>query len=201
MYVDGLHNEKELLLQIAEGNETAFRCFFDHYTPLIFTFVERLTRSKADAEEIVQDTFMKIWTSRESLPFIDKPGHYCYVIARNKALDNMRKIARDQRLLDQLWLSFSGEEDNSLENELQSQEYYQLIDQALLRLPRQKQLVFNMSRREGLSHLEISQRLGLSKSRINNILVEVLKYIKSFLEQHSTLIAICFWISSWDKLL
>jgi RNA polymerase sigma-70 factor (ECF subfamily) len=123
------------------------------------------------------------------------------VIARNKALDNMRKVARDQRLLDQLWLSFSGEEDNSLENELQSQEYYQLIDQALLHLPRQKQLVFNMSRREGLSHVEISQRLGLSKSRINNILVEVLKYIKSFLEQHSSLIAISFWISSWDKLL
>jgi RNA polymerase sigma-70 factor (ECF subfamily) len=201
LHVEVLHNEKELLQQIAEGNEIAFRCFFDHYTPLIFTFVERLTKSKADAEEIVQDTFMKIWTSRESLPFIDKPGHYCYVIARNKALDSMRKTARDQRLLDQLWLSFSGEEDNSLENELQSQEYYQLIDQALLQLPRQKQLVFNMSRREGLSHLEISQRLGLSKSRINNILVEVLKYIKSFLEQHSTLIAISFWISSWNQLL
>jgi RNA polymerase sigma factor (sigma-70 family) len=149
----------------------------------------------------VQDTFMKIWTSRESLPFIDKPGHYCYVIARNKALDNMRKIARDERLLDRLWLSFSGEQDNSLENELQSKEYFQLIDQALLHLPRQKQLVFNMSRREGLSHVEISQKLGLSKSRINNILVEVLKYIKSFLEQHSTLIAISFWISSWNKLL
>lgn len=200
MYVESLHNEKDLLHQIARGDEAAFRCFFDHYTPLLFTFVERLTKSKADAEEIVQDTFMKIWTNRESLPFIDKPAHYCYVIARNKALDNIRKVARDQRLLDQVWNTIVTEADNSLENHLQSQEYYQLIDQALSQLPPQKQLVFNMSRQEGLNHLEISQRLGLSKSRVNNILVEALKHVKSFLEQHSHLFALIFWFTTWNQL-
>lgn len=187
LYVERLHNEKELLYQIAEGDEAAFRIFFDHYTPFIFSFVERLTKSKADAEEIVQDTFLKIWTNRESLPFIDRPGHYCYVIARNKALDNIRKAARDQRLLDQVWVNLSTT-DNSLENDLRSQEYYQLINQAISALPRQKQLVFHMSRLEGLSHMEISQRLGLSKSRVNNILVEALKHVKFFLERHSILI-------------
>jgi RNA polymerase sigma-70 factor (family 1) len=193
--VEPLHNEKELLYQIAQGNESAFRIFFDHYTPQIFTFVERLTKSRADAEEIVQDTFMKVWTNRETLPFIEKPGFYCYVIARNKVLDNMRKIARNQRLLDEIWLNLSTSPDNSFENALQLQEYNQLIDQALRRLPPQKQLVFQLSRQEGLSHLEISQRLGLSKSRVNNILVEALKHVKSFLEQHSLLLAIIFFIS------
>ncbi|MFY0253813.1 RNA polymerase sigma factor [Chitinophaga sp. 30R24] len=200
MYVESLHNERELLCLIARGDEVAFRSFFDHYTPLIFTFVERLTKSTADAEEIVQDTFLKIWTNRESLPFIDRPAHYCFVIARNKALDNMRKVARDQRLLDRVWNSITIAEDNTLENHLQSQDYYQLIDQAISRLPRQKQLVFNMSRQEGLSHLEISQRLGLSKSRVNNILVEALKYVKSFLERHAHFLPLFCWLVAWNRL-
>jgi len=199
LYVEPLHNEQELLYQIAQGDEAAFRVFFDHYTPQIFTFVERLTKSRADAEEIVQDTFLKIWTHRENLLAIEKPGHYCYVIARNKALDNMRKAARDQRLLDQVWANLSTT-DNSLENELRSQEYYQLIDQALRHLPKQKQLVFQLSRMEGLSHLEISQRLGLSKSRVYNILVESLKHVKSFLEQHTALLAFFIWLSSRNRL-
>ncbi|HEU4553648.1 MAG TPA: RNA polymerase sigma-70 factor [Chitinophaga sp.] len=201
MYVEPLHNEKHLQQRIAQGDEAAFRIFFDHYTPLIFTFVERLTKSRADAEEIVQDTFMKIWANRESLPFIEKPAHYCYVIARNKALDSIRKAARDQRLLNHVWANIATAADNSLENELSAREYYQLVNQALSGLPRQKQLVFQMSRQQGLSHLEISQRLGLSKSRVNNILVEALKHVKSFLDQHSPLLALLFWISAWDRLL
>lgn len=199
LYVEPLHNEQQLQHLIARGDEAAFRIFFDHYTPFIFTFVERLTKSRADAEEIVQDTFMKIWTNRESLPFIEKPVHYCYVIARNKALDSIRKAARDQRLLDQVWANITTAGDNSLENELTTREYYGLINQALSYLPKQKQLIFQMSRQQGLSHLEISQRLGLSKSRVNNILVEALKHVKSFLDQHSPLLALVFWISTWDR--
>ncbi len=200
MYVDPLHNEQELLHRVAQGDESAFRAFFDHYTPQLFTFVEKLTKSKADAEEIVQDTFIKIWTHREMLPGIEKPGHYLYVIARNKALDNIRKAARDQRLLDQVWANISTAADNTLENELRSREYYQLIDQALRRLPEQKQRVFQLSRMEGLSHLEISQRLGLSKSRVNNILVESLKHVKSFLEQHTAIVAFFLWLGSRNRL-
>lgn len=200
MYVTTLHNEPVLLHQIAQGDQDAFRCFFDHYTPLLYTFVLRLTKSRSDAEEIVQDTFLKIWNHRESLPFIEKPGRYCYVIARNQALDHLRKAARDQHLLDQVWNRIAGEEDHSLEQELQAREYNRLIDEALHELPEQKQLVFQLSRREGLSQLEIAEKLGLSKSRINNILVEVLQYVRTFLRQHSRLMALVFWITAWERL-
>ncbi len=98
-----------------------------------------------------------------------------------------------------MWSRIHHEADHTLENDLETKEYYQLIDQALHALPAQKQLVFQLSRREGLSHVEIAERLGLSKSRINNILVEVLQYVKTFLRQHSRLFALVFWISAWER--
>jgi len=186
---------KALLLKIAGGDETAFRELFNQYNKRLYSFVEQLTKSGADAEEIVQESFLKLWVNRASLPGIDHPGNYIYTIARNKTLDHIRKVSRDQKLLDQLWVNMSHA-DHSMEEELRTQEYRQLIDQALAQLPGQKQVVFRLSREQGLSHEAIAGRLGLSKSRVNNILVETMKFIRQYLEQHAVLLAIAFWIDS-----
>ena len=92
-----------MLQQIAEGNALAFKEFFELYKNRIFVFVEQLIHSRADAEEIVQDTFMKVWQTAPRLVEIDNPGQYIYAIARNKTLNYIRKIASDQRLIDQVW--------------------------------------------------------------------------------------------------
>jgi len=161
-------------------------------------FVEQLTKSGADAEEIVQESFLKLWINRASLPAIDNPGNYIYTIARNKTIDHIRKVGRDQKLLDQVWSNMSGA-DHSMEEQLRMQEYQQLVDQALAQLPVQKQTVFRLSREQGLSHDAIAARLGLSRSRINNILVETLKFIKNYLRQHAALLAIACWIDGGNR--
>lgn len=176
-----------LLEEMAAGDETAFRRFFDHYAPSIFTLVECLTRSRPDAEEILQDAFMKLWSMREKLPDIDRPGHYCYVVARNLAMDRLRKVARDRRLLDRIRESSAGE-DHSTEASLISQDYLLRLNKILERLPAKQQEIFRLSREIGLSHQEIAEKTGLSRSRINNILVSVLKHVKSSLGMQISLL-------------
>lgn len=179
---------------MAEGDLTAFRLFFDLYKDRLFVFVEQLTHSRADAEEIIQDTFLKVWESAPLLSRLDEPGHYIYAIARNKTLNYLRKVARDKRRVYQAWAN-QPDLDNSVEEGLRSLECRELIDKALQSLSFQKRTVFRLSREEYLSHAEIAARLGLSESRIKNILVEVLKHIKSYLREYSDLLAILFWIS------
>ncbi len=91
-------NEKELLHLITSGNELAFRRLFDLYKKRLFTFAEEITKSAADAEEIVQDSFTKLWVNRETLSDIVSPGNYLYIMVRNRCLDHLRKTARDKKI-------------------------------------------------------------------------------------------------------
>ncbi|MGC4232977.1 MAG: sigma-70 family RNA polymerase sigma factor [Niabella sp.] len=190
---DRLNNEKLLLERIANGDALAFGQFFDLYRVRLYVFVEQLIHSKADTEEIIQDTFLKLWQAAPGLLHIDQPGQYVYTIARNKTLNYMRKISREKKRIHQAWLNQS-EIDNYLEEELRSKEIRQVIDYSLNHLSSQKQMVFNMSRNEGLSHAEIAAKTGLSQSRVKNILVEVLKYLRECLQQHSVSVSTFFWL-------
>lgn len=194
-----LHNETALLSLIAEGDEPAFRALFDHYNKLLFTFAEAMLKSAADAEEVVQECFTKLWVNRGDLPGVDHPGQYLYKMVRNRCLDHLRRVARERRLADQVWANIS-QTDNSLEEELRSREYRELIEHALQELPEQKQLIYRLSREKEYTHEQIAAITGLSRSRVNNILVETLKYIKDRLEKRSGGLAIIFWLAAWDRL-
>ncbi len=199
MFSNPPDSDQELIRLLAQGHEPAFRTLFDTYNKRLFTFAMAMTKSAADAEEIVQECFTRLWTSRASLPVIEKPGQYLYKMVRNRTLDHLRKTAREQKLINEVWSNIS-QQDHSLEELLLSREYQQLIDQAVAQLPQQKQYIYRLSREKEFSHEEIAAITGLSRSRVNNILVETLRLIKTYLEQHSGKLALLFWLYHWEKL-
>lgn len=192
--MDNLYTNRELLQRVATGDRLAFRQLFDLYKLRLYTFVYQLTSSKADAEEIVQDVFTKLWEVRASLAGVEYPVKYIFTIARNKSLNHLTKIARDRQLLQQLWVNIS-QFDNTTEELLQAQESQKLIREAINQLSPQRQTIFELSREQGLTHEDIADRLGLSKSRVKNIIVEILKFVKDYLARYSTLVSTIFWIS------
>ena len=189
------YNEKELFRQIAEGDEKAFRVLFDQYRQRLFLFAWQLCHSTVEAEEVVQDIFLKLWVNRLKLAEVDFPRKYIYVMARNRTLDLLSKIARDQQLIKEVWNNIS-QSDTYLEDMLQAKESQQLINQAISQLSEKKQTIFLLSRRDGLSLDEIAKQMGLSVQTVKNILTETLKHIKAFLSQHAELLAIVFWIQT-----
>lgn len=192
--------DKELLIKLRKGDEQAFRELYVRHNRQVLAFAIHLTHSAVDAEDILQDTFLRLWTSRAALPDIERFDNYIFMIARNRTLDHLRKVALQQRLIDQVWANIS-EISEELEQQLDARESKQLVHKALEALSPQKQAVFQLSRQEGLSHEEISQQLKLSKSRVKNLLVETLKHIRVFLAQHSTLLALAFALSMLEKVI
>jgi len=191
-----LHNEKELFLRIAQGDETAFRVLFDAYREKLFVFAWQLCHSATEAEEVVQDLFLRLWQSRESLANVEYPRKYIYVMARNRALDLLARIARDQKLMREAWSYLSQPDINLTEELLQATETQKLIDEAVSSLPGKKQTIFRLSRRDGLTHQQIADEMNISVQTVKNILTEILKHIKSFLAEHSQLLAAVFWIQA-----
>lgn len=186
--------DQDLIIKLREGDEQAFRELYSRHGREVFGFAYHLTHSAIDAEDILQETFLRLWTNREQLPDISHPGNYIFMIARNKTVDHLRKISRQQKLVNQVWANMSALTDDPA-HQLDAKEYQRLVDEALAQLPAQKQTVFRLSRQQGLSHEEIALELGLSKSRVKNLLVETLKHIRLFLTRHSTLLAMLFHLA------
>jgi len=193
------YDEKELFRQIAEGNEAAFRAIFDGYRERLFTFAWQLCHSAVDAEEIVQDIFLKLWEQRDKLVEVSFPRKYIYIMTRNRTLDLLGKIARNEQMIKEVWVQMS-QSDNLTENLLQAEESRKLIQQAVAQLSEKKQTIFLLSRDQGLSHQEIADQMNLSVQTVKNIVTEILKHVQAFLAQHSELLAILFWIETCSLL-
>lgn len=184
----------DLLKQLKAGDEPAFKALYARHSRRVLAFAYHMTHSAIDAEDILQETFLRLWTGREQLPEIAHVGNYLFTIARNKTLDHLRKVALQHRLIDQVWANIS-ETSNDLELQLEARESNALIQQALTQLTPQQQTVFRLSRQQGLNHEEIAAQLRLSKSRVKNLLVEALKHIRTYLSQHAVSLAILFEIT------
>ena len=94
--LDVLPCENDLLLRVAGGDEHAFSELFNTHHQLLGTHIYRITGSAELAEEVVQDVFLKIWLSRESLAAVQHFRAYLFVISKNHALNCLRKIAKER---------------------------------------------------------------------------------------------------------
>lgn len=184
-----LTGEKLLLKEISDGSCVAFNKMFNLYRMKIFAFVDSYIHNKIDAEEIVQETFMVIWQNKDKLIAIEHPRNYIYTIAKNKTYDYLSKMNKSERAMSDAWI-YSSASLNNIEDQINLKESSLLINRVLQTLSAQKQEIFSMSRYQHMSHEEIARAVGLSKSRVKNIIVEILKLLKYHISKHHN-IAIC----------
>lgn len=195
-----VNDDTVLLHQLASGSTEAFREVFDIYKDLLFTFVVGLTHSQTEAEEVVQDVFMKIWESRTNLSHVQNLKQYIYRMARNKTLDHLAAKSRRIKLTQELWSNMQQSKDVTQEI-LAARESHRLINEAISQLSERKQQILQLSREQGMSHDEIATHLGISKQTIKNTLSEALKQVKAYLDEHSALVALCFWLTYFPAVL
>lgn len=185
-----LFNEKDLLLQVAQHDENAFRQLFEHYKNKIYAFAFHLTDSTVLSEEIVQDVFVKIWINKEALVRIDQFSAYLFTITRNHTFNQLKRLANERFILKQLKDELP-ESENNTEQLLINKEYNGILQQAIELLPPQQQLIYNLSRKEGLKLEEIAQQLNLSVNTVKSHMGKALKTIRShFNDRIQTLLII-----------
>jgi RNA polymerase sigma-70 factor (family 1) len=178
-----LPNETDLFRRIAGGDEAAFRQIFQHYTQRIYPFILKRTRSEDITEELVQEIFIKIWNNRTQLAQVENHSSYIFTMAAHKIYAHFRKTAADERLIRDL-LSRIEEIRSTTEDLIDLKESELLIGEAVAQLPSQRKKIYELSRVQGLSHVEIARHLNISPSTVNNQLTEALRQIRQYLRQH-----------------
>ncbi|MBX2921696.1 MAG: sigma-70 family RNA polymerase sigma factor [Chitinophagaceae bacterium] len=190
-----LHNEKDLLLRVAEGDEIAFRVLYDHYRKKIYALGLLLTRSESQAQELVQDTFMKIWEKREQLREINYFNAWLRTIARNTAVNYLHARAMEKLGLARLPMRESGS--CFTEDDVADREYALVLQAAIRQLPLQQQKVYILHKQQGLRHEAIAEQLGISVLTSKKYMKLALRSIRMFLEHRmdtavSFALIICF---------
>lgn len=145
----------------------------------VFTFVLSLVRSKANAQDITQNIFMKLWKNRKNLEHIKSMDDYLFILSKNACMDYFRKASRKKEIstdvFDEFLLSRIVSSPEKLIDALSDIEELRHVIESL---PSKRRDIFIMSRFDGLSNDEIASILGVSKKTVENQISLATKKIK-----------------------
>lgn len=83
--------EKDLVDRLFEGDQTAFELLFRFYYPGLVVFAKQIVLDDAEADEIVQDFFVQIWTGRKNIKKSSSLKNYFFVSVKNRAFNFLKK--------------------------------------------------------------------------------------------------------------
>ena len=179
------YNERELLLKVAEADESAFRELYLYWQPQLTSFIFRITKTRESAAEIVQDVFLKIWLSRETLKEIENFKSYLFVISRNHALNAFQKNMREIRQINLLEKAYREDLNDIDENKYS---HLTLVDEAIDHLTDRRKEVYLLHRHQKLTYNQIGLRLGISRESVKTHLELAVKSITKYLKDRMTMV-------------
>ena len=176
--------ELTLLQNVKNSDKAAFKQLFQQYYPTLFRFVVFRMHDEDLAEDIVQDTFLRIWNIRVTL---DPKKSFFSLIAKistNLCYDHFRYQEvrfRHKNTIPKPEQSHYDDPQKSQElNELQD-EINRIVNE---QLPEKCRVIFILSRMEGLVNKDIAAILDLSKRTVENQLYRALKILKKHLQDY-----------------
>lgn len=175
-------SEPDCLRQLKLGDERAFDALFRHYSALVYRFAYGYFKSRVEAEEIVQDCFLKIWEKRQHLR-VDVPlKGYLFATAHHAILNQLRRSQHHLRFQSHVAALAPAVAANGAEYS----EVEALYRAALEKLPTKRRQIFVMSRQQGLSYPEIAQQLDLSVKTVETQITQALKYLRAYFRAHGS---------------
>jgi RNA polymerase sigma-70 factor (family 1) len=171
------HNEDQLIADLLNSDESAFALVFNIYKAKLYSFAFRFLKNRELSEEIVQETLIILWTNRLTLDIKYPLGPFLYTIARRLTLNVLRNAATADAAREKLWTDLK-QAHNDTEEAILLADLETFTEQSLAKLPARQQLIFKLSRYEGLTHDQIAESLNISKNTVNNHLVEALKTLR-----------------------
>lgn len=171
--------EKEVILQMSQGDEKAFSIVFRNFYPKVHRFVSMILKNTDDADDVCQLIFEKVWTKRERFAAIKDFDSYLFILSKYTVINYIS--TRHVIPLDIETLSERSANMASPYEDVVAQDTQLLIDMVVDNMPRQRQMIYRLSREQNLKNEEIAQRLGIQKKTVENHLNLALKEIKKAL--------------------
>ncbi len=169
--------ERQLVEQLKSGSKEAFRSLFDAFGPKIHAFALSYLKNKPDAEELLQEVFLKLWEIRATLDSSKNIKSFLFKICINLIYDSIRRKNIEQAYLDYSGKNLTSSGDNTW-HEVIYNDMLNNLQQLVNSMPEQRRRIFRLSKEEGLSNEEIAGQLNLSQRTVENQLYRAVSFLK-----------------------
>ena len=174
-------DDRELIERVRRGEREAFDSAFRAYYALLVGTAESIVRSRAVAEELVQDVMLALWMKRETLTVDDSLRAYLYRATRNRALNHVRHERVHLRTTP-LFAEASSVPPTG-PTALADAEISAALSVAMNHLPDRCREVFELSRAQHLTYSEIATTLGISVKTVEAQMGKALRILREQLAE------------------
>lgn len=191
-------NEELFIIErMIEGDENAFKYFFDTYYVDLCNFVNSYLHDKTLSEDIVQSIFIDFWEKRNSISFHSSIKSYLYTASKNKSLNHLRNVKNRNRIVDSIFHQPTFISEEKADSFMELEELKTLVLKAIDVLPAQCKMIYQLSRDEGLSNKEIAERLGIAAKTVENQMTIAIRKLKDSLQPYQDQLFILFIIAKF----
>ena len=185
--------DEELILLLKKGNQLAFAEIYRRYAGSLAGFAASKLYSLDDAKDILHDMFVKLWENREQLYITSSLQSYLFAIIRHRVIDKIRKnVTREEYATSIQSLDTSYQQ--SIEKQVEADELKQTIQISINQLSPRVKEIYKLSKEQGLSNSEISEKLNLSEQTVKNQLTLALKHLRKTLVGFTATAILFLWV-------
>lgn len=173
----GANDEKELLHRLQKGDSVAFEMIYHRYNRLLYVHATNYLDIQEEVRDIIHDVFLKLWQNRKTLYIRENLKAYLYQSVRNRIINHQLKSKRADTYVRSFHRFLTNTQANTdylvRENMLSES-----IEREISILPYRMKTVFELSRKEGLSHKEIAKQLNITEQSVRSHVKGALKILR-----------------------
>ena len=158
---------------IQNGDRRAFKTVIGSYYNEIYWYAKSLCRDEVLAKDLVQEAFFKLWKKRAKIKEGTIIKGWLYKSVRNNFLDHIKKYKKETYLFETTYAETLG---HIMEREYEEdvKRKVLIVEKEIERLPNKCKQVFRLSKKEGLTNIEIAEHLGISIKTVEGHLTKAL---------------------------
>ncbi len=191
MPVRRIDQEDFILSMLASDDEQAVKILFDQYREFLFDIVSQYINNTADADDLIQELFISIWTKRHTLQITKPLDRY---LAKS-VLNRVRNFKRDNRRSKEIVITDFDTLENSLlevpaDSALTAGDINFLWEKAKAKMPDHVRITFMLNRKWKMSYSEIAAYLGISKKTVEKNISQALQILREIFKTYFSIVVL-----------
>lgn len=182
-------DEAALINQASEGSQYAYGQLYSHYFPKLYYSISFICKDQAEAEEIVQEAFLRVWDKRDQLFLVRSFEDYVYRVAKNILFDVLRRNKVRQKVMDVIIAENQVLQEHP-ELQLQYKQYIDTAARAIDQLSDQKKEIFLLRTQSDKTFKEIAELVNLSVAGVKKHFYQAANQVKESLQQNDDLLSV-----------